>query len=73
MQGNDGSSKRASSYVDYEEDEYGFEYEDEDEEGPNVALENQYYNSKVLKIEDPSKALEGFLQVVRMEAQKGEW
>jgi COP9 signalosome complex subunit 2 len=55
------------------EEDYEFEYEDDEGEEPDVALENQYYNSKALKEDDPRKALEGFLQVVRIEPQKGEW
>ena len=54
------------------EDDYGFEYEDDEGDEPDVILENQYYNSKALK-DDPLKALEGFLQVVKIEPQKGEW
>ena len=56
-----------------DEEDYGFEYEESDEEEEDVAIENQYYNSKSLLTTSPSSALTGFNQVLSMEQQKGEW
>ena len=36
-------------------------------------LENQYYNSKALKEDDPPAALDSFVQVLELEEEKGEW
>lgn len=36
-------------------------------------LENQYYNSKGLKEEEPEAALASFNQVLELEEEKGEW
>lgn len=36
-------------------------------------LENQYYNSKALKEDDPPAALDSFAQVLELEEEKGEW
>nr|6A73_A Chain A, COP9 signalosome complex subunit 2,Endolysin [synthetic construct]6A73_B Chain B, COP9 signalosome complex subunit 2,Endolysin [synthetic construct] len=39
----------------------------------NVDLENQYYNSKALKEDDPKAALSSFQKVLELEGEKGEW
>lgn len=36
-------------------------------------LENQYYNSKALKEDDPAAALKGFEKVLALEENQGEW
>eukprot|EP00798_Chlamydomonas_sp_ICE-L_P021234 gene21234-28150_t len=55
-------------------EDYGFEYSEEEQEEEDVDIENQYYNSKgLLESEDPTEAIEGFDQVVKMEEEKGEW
>jgi COP9 signalosome complex subunit 2 len=54
------------------DESYPLEYTDSEEE-PDVDLENQYYNSKSLKDEDPMAALQSFSQVLEMEEEKGEW
>jgi hypothetical protein len=36
-------------------------------------LENQYYNSKALKEDNPKAALESFKKVLELEQEKGEW
>ena len=41
--------------------------------GPDVDLENQYYNSKALKENNPPAALDSFAQVLELEEEKGEW
>lgn len=48
-------------------DEYWFlqtqEYSEDSNSEPNVDLENQYYNSKALKEDDPKAALSSFQKV----------
>ena len=39
------------------------EYSTDDNSEPDVDLENQYYNSKALKEEDPNAALKSFEKV----------
>lgn len=39
------------------------EYEEDSNSEPDVDLENQYYNSKALKENDPKTALESFQKV----------
>jgi COP9 signalosome complex subunit 2 len=39
------------------------EYSEESNSEPDVDLENQYYNSKSLKEDDPKAALESFQKV----------
>lgn len=39
------------------------EYSEESNSEPDVDLENQYYNSKALKEDDPRSALESFQKV----------
>ena len=40
------------------------EYSEESNSEPDVDLENQYYNSKALKDDDPKAALDNFQKVV---------
>eukprot|EP00884_Botryococcus_braunii_P000218 jgi/Botrbrau1/10197/Bobra.116_1s0013.1 len=59
---------------DDEDMDYGFEYSEDDVEEEDVDIENQYYNSKgLIESMDPTEALKGFQEVVRMEQDKGEW
>ncbi|XP_039272070.1 COP9 signalosome complex subunit 2-like [Styela clava] len=53
--------------------EYDLEYSEDSNSEPDVDLENQYYNSKALKEEDPRLALESFQRVLDLEEEKGEW
>ncbi|EHB15311.1 COP9 signalosome complex subunit 2 [Heterocephalus glaber] len=43
-----------------EEEDYDLEHSEDSNSEPNVDLENQYYNSKVLKEDDPKAALSSF-------------
>lgn len=57
-----------------EDEDYDLEYSEDSNSEPDVDLENQYYNSKALKEEDPQKALESFQRVLDLEnGDKGEW
>lgn len=57
-----------------EEEDYGLEYSEDSNSEPDVDLENQYYNSKALKEDDPRQALASFQKVLDLEAgDKGEW
>uniref|UniRef100_A0A5S6R4R3 COP9 signalosome complex subunit 2 n=1 Tax=Trichuris muris TaxID=70415 RepID=A0A5S6R4R3_TRIMR len=58
---------------DYMEEEYDFQYSDDSCSEPDVDLENQYYNSKALKVAHPFEALESFKKVLELEKEKGEW
>lgn len=58
---------------DADEMDYGFEYSDEEQDDEDVAIENQYYNSKGLVESNPQAALSGFADVVRMEPEKAQW
>ena len=50
------------------------EYSEDSNSEPDVDLENQYYNSKALKEEDPQAALASFQRVLDLENnEKGEW
>lgn len=50
------------------------EYSEDSNSEPDVDLENQYYNSKALKEEDPKAALNSFQRVLDLEhSEKGEW
>lgn len=52
------------------------EYSEDSNSEPDVDLENQYYNSKALKEDEPRAALISFQKVLDLEAQggeKGEW
>ena len=56
-------------------DDFELEYENTDEE-PDADLENQYYNSKALKEDDPLAAIESFKKVLTLEQKsgdKGDW
>lgn len=48
-------------------------YSSESASEPDVDLENQYYNSKALKEENPLSALDSFKKVLELEQEKGEW
>jgi len=56
-----------------DDEEYDLEYSEESNSEPDVDLENQYYNSKALKEDDPKAALESFQRVLDLEEEKGEW
>ena len=47
-----------------EDEDYDLEYSEDSNSEPDVDLENQYYNSKALKEEDPKAALESFQRVL---------
>lgn len=50
------------------------EYSEDSNSEPDVDLENQYYNSKALKEDDPRNALTSFQKVLDLEGgEKGEW
>lgn len=50
------------------------EYSEDSNSEPDVDLENQYYNSKALKENDPNSSLVSFQKVLDLEAgEKGEW
>ncbi|XP_078572983.1 COP9 signalosome complex subunit 2 isoform X1 [Branchiostoma floridae x Branchiostoma japonicum] len=59
--------------VDDDEQDYDLVYSEDSGSEPDVDLENQYYNSKALKEEDPKAALESFQKVLDLEEEKGEW
>ena len=48
-------------------------YSSESASEPDVDLENQYYNSKALKEDNPRAALDSFKKVLELEQEKGEW
>ncbi|KAI5710924.1 COP9 signalosome complex subunit 2 [Diaphorina citri] len=57
-----------------EEEDYGLEYSEDSNSEPDVDLENQYYNSKALKEDDPKAALQSFQKVLDLESgERGEW
>ena len=50
------------------------EYSEDSNSEPDVDLENQYYNSKAQKEDDPIGALSAFKKVLELEGgEKGEW
>lgn len=50
------------------------EYSEDSNSEPDVDLENQYYNSKALRSDDPKAALTSFQRVLDLEGNdKGEW
>ena len=53
---------------DDDEEDYDLEYSEDSNSEPDVDLENQYYNSKALKEENPKAALESFQRVLDLEA-----
>lgn len=62
-----------SDFMDDETDDYDLEYSEDSNSEPDVDLENQYYNSKALKEDDPRAALESFQKVLELEVEKGDW
>jgi len=57
-----------------DDEEYDLEYSEDSNSEPDVDLENQYYNSKALKEDDPQRALENFQKVLDLEGkEKGDW
>ncbi|KAM7354016.1 COP9 signalosome complex subunit 2 alien [Cochliomyia hominivorax] len=57
-----------------DDEDYGLEYSEDSNSEPDVDLENQYYNSKSLKEDDPKAALQSFQKVLDLEnGEKGEW
>ncbi|GJQ68197.1 hypothetical protein Trydic_g10749 [Trypoxylus dichotomus] len=57
-----------------DEEDYGLEYSEDSNSEPDVDLENQYYNSKSLKEDEPKGALASFQKVLDLEGgEKGEW
>lgn len=56
-----------------DEEEYDLEYSEDSASEPDVDLENQYYNSKALKEDNPKGSLESFQKVLDLETEKGEW
>jgi len=57
-----------------EDEDYDLEYSEDSNSEPDVDLENQYYNSKSLKENNPNGALESFQRVLDLEnGEKGEW
>ena len=55
-------------------EEYEFDYEDDEEdEGGNVGIENKYYNAKQMKVDNSDEAIDEFLGIPGMEAEKGDW
>lgn len=59
--------------VDGDDDDFGFEYDDTSGSEPDVNLENQYYNAKSLKDDQPREAIVQFQGVLQLEEEKGEW
>lgn len=56
-----------------DEEDYDLEYSEDSNSEPDVDLENQYYNAKSIKDDDPNGALSGFSRVLELEEDKGEW
>ncbi|KAI7868604.1 PCI domain-containing protein [Spinellus fusiger] len=57
-----------------DEQDYDFDYEEGDEEElPDVNMENMYYNAKARKEDDPEGAVAEFQSVVDAEEEKGDW
>jgi len=69
--------RKMSDYDDdymVEDEDYDLEYSEDSNSEPDVDLENQYYNSKSLKENNPQGALESFQRVLDLEnGEKGEW
>ena len=55
-----------------EDEDYDLEYSEDSNSEPDVDLENQYYNSKALKEDNPQAALDSFQRVLELEATNGE-
>ncbi|CAG8511503.1 6771_t:CDS:10 [Acaulospora morrowiae] len=56
-----------------EDEDYNFDYEDDEQEEPDVDLENKYYAAKARKEDDPIGAIKEFQSVVETEQEKGDW
>lgn len=56
-----------------DDEDYDLEYSEDSASEPDVDLENQYYNSKALKEDDPNASLQSFQKVLDLETEKGEW
>ena len=52
-----------------------FEYEsgEDNEQGGDVDIENKYYNAKQMKADNPEEAVNEFLEVPKLEEEKGDW
>jgi len=60
--------------MDNDDEDYDLVYSEDSNSEPDVDLENQYYNSKALKEDDPKVALQSFQRVLDLEnGEKGEW
>lgn len=56
------------------DEDYELEYSEDSTSEPDVDLENQYYNSKSMKEENPAIALSSFQKVIELQGDnKGEW
>eukprot|EP00761_Pharyngomonas_kirbyi_P012924 gb/GECH01012951.1/.p1 GENE.gb/GECH01012951.1/~~gb/GECH01012951.1/.p1 ORF type:complete len:480 (+),score=142.08 gb/GECH01012951.1/:1-1440(+) len=55
---------------DYNQFEFEGEESSDDEE---VEIENEYYNAKAYAKDNPSKAIDGFKSVLKMENEPGQW
>ncbi|KAF3768549.1 hypothetical protein M406DRAFT_98660 [Cryphonectria parasitica EP155] len=57
------------------DEEYDFDYDDTDgdEDSGDVDIENRYYNAKQLKVSEPEDAINEFLEIPKLQAEKGEW
>lgn len=57
-----------------DDEEYDLDYSEDSNSEPDVDLENQYYNSKALREDEPKKALESFQKVLELEGkEQGDW
>lgn len=56
-----------------DEEDYDLVYTSGSDSEPDVDLENQYYSAKSLKDGNPNGAIEGFMKVLKLEEEKGEW
>ncbi|KAI4532609.1 hypothetical protein MG293_017017 [Ovis ammon polii] len=66
-------SDMESDFTCNEEEDYDVEYSEDSNSEPNVGWENQYYNSKALKEDDPKAAVSSFQKILELEGEKGEW
>ncbi|XP_037935081.1 COP9 signalosome complex subunit 2 [Teleopsis dalmanni] len=67
-------SDNDDDFMGADDEDYGLEYSEDSNSEPDVDLENQYYNSKSLKEDDPKAALASFQKVLDLEnGEKGEW
>lgn len=57
-----------------QDDDYGLEFASESEESEtDVNIENEYYQAKAAKEDNPQAAITGFERVLELEDRKGEW